>query len=208
MSETENHPGRQAYGRGLRGQYYDVGWLPPEKRLFVDAPSPYHQVDGVHSVVGLGISDQPILVGGVRNCCSVILLGSRFAGATHRYLETAFDLGEYLPGPEEYLPEAVQRMHDIGEDKLTAVVVGGGPEHYHRILAELKKQGIRVAGRYRYGRDTEQGGVYKDIAVVPRERRVIVRVSLKNGSETEYIELSPWALGPVTFRRSLMTYFE
>src|SRR5690348_2558057 len=107
MSGRERFLGQIVFNHGLKKQYYDVAYLPREARLFVDAPSPYHHVDDVHSVVGFGISDKPILVGGIRNCCSVVLLGSQFAAATHHNLDTGT--------PEEYLPQAIQEMRNHGE---------------------------------------------------------------------------------------------
>lgn len=141
--------------------------------------------ENVNISVGYGISDKPIRVTSIKNCCNVNLIGKVYSAATH-YPEPG-----YSPGindvPEEYLPIVIEALRSKGESNFFATVVGGDREHFERILKVLKSQKISVVGKFR---DKYRNGRWLDkwVVIIPGKRRTILQ--LRDGLEISYRKLS------------------
>lgn len=135
---------------------------------------------------GCGISEKPLWVSGIMDCCAVALVGEHFSAATHHNIQRGTGVPEY------YLPEALDNLRGIGETSVYAAVVGGDEEHFDRILHVLRSQRIPVVGRLR---DPGRDGHWhpKSMKVLTATREVIVEVRL-NFWEHVYKRLAPWTL--------------
>ncbi|MDO8487665.1 MAG: hypothetical protein Q7S45_05200 [Candidatus Curtissbacteria bacterium] len=139
------------FGRSLEQQFIDVesAW---RDAFYVGGATETSLALDANTTIGFGISDKPIRVPSIRNCCNVNLVGNTYSAATHYpetgYLGTNFD-------PEQYLPKAIEALRGKGEDKFFATVVGGDRQHFERILKVLKSQRIPIAGKYRDGEKTD-----------------------------------------------------
>lgn len=134
---------------------------------------------------GYGISDMPIRVTSIRNCCNVNLLGDVYSAATH-YPEPGYAGSNYVP--EEYLPIVIGALKAKGERDFFATVVGGDSEHFKRILKVLKSQKIRVAGKFRDNPGRNGRWLDKSVVVIPGKRRTILEI--RDGLEKSYKKLS------------------
>jgi len=73
-----------------------------------------------------------------RDCNGVVLLGDGIAGLTHYSMHAAL--------PEAYLPQLLDEL--TPEDGLSAVVIGGDPTHFARIMRFLTDRRIPIVGHY------------------------------------------------------------
>lgn len=172
----------KVFGVSLEKQFESIQFAWRESYYVGGADEPLAK--GTNRSTGYGISDKPIRVTSIRNCCNVNLIGNVYSAATH-YPEPGYLGSNYVP--EEYLPMVIEALKSKGESNFFATVVGGDRVHFERILKVLKSQKIPVVGKFR---DKPRDGRYLDkwVVVIPGKRRTILET--RDGLEKSFKKLS------------------
>lgn len=130
----------------------------------------------LNSSVGFGLSEGPLWVFAVRDCCSVALLGDNgLGGITHYHLDRG--------SPEAYLEEVLQAMREKGQTSIYSALVGGDSEHIMRIRNVLEQLGVPIVSQFiDNGALVNDGGrkvrhwLDKSIVFFPKDKEAIVQV--------------------------------
>jgi hypothetical protein len=124
------------------------------------------------------------------NCNGVVLLASGAVGLSHYCLDTS--------SPEDYLYSLISEVHQLrGDENLSAVLLGGDPDHLLQNKNILEKEGIPIIGQYCDGwrKDDQLPPAATVLRPTKGYKRLVATVStqevLMYGRHTGYLRLTP-----------------